>query len=234
MNISSNNLKKAVVIVILFASIPLIIYLKSFKGRLIPENPDEWGSLGSYLSGTSGLIFSFFAVVFSLISIYVSATISRKIQKDSEVLIMTQNKPYPYINLIKFPENTSIEIQNMGLGPMIVNDIRIFYGNNTYTNFRDLLYPVLNELDIHDVRITYDTAPDYVIPTQGSKQLLHISIKTPKYNANRNESARILIRTISTVIKDYTISFRYADTFNNWSTYSKTLTFFRNYPNHSG
>lgn len=69
---------------LIFATVPLILYLFQFSPNLIlPDylserlsfKNDDWGSFGSFLSGTSGAIFSFFgtlAVIWTLIETHKS------------------------------------------------------------------------------------------------------------------------------------------------------------------
>jgi len=95
--ISKNQFKTffIIIIIIIFTTtiIPVAIYYYNFKSLEISSSPNDWASFGGYVSGVIGTIFTLLAVIFSLISIYITIKIAENIQKREEKI----NAYYPLV-----------------------------------------------------------------------------------------------------------------------------------------
>lgn len=204
----------------------------------------EWGSLGSYFSGTVGVLLTFFAMTLSLISIYITIRTSKQVKDKEFQIIQIQNKPMPYFDFLKYNDETKIDLQNMGTGTMIVTKIVILESdinkNRTeeisYNNFRDLLkdkgFQIVYLQDKKlPIEIYYNTAPTYIIPSGKSKELLNVkfnSLEMSKENREKDLNTYIDVQNeIRELIRNYTIKIFYKDIFDKEFNFDYNLSFFR-------
>lgn len=222
------------IFVILIALTPLLLYYGKFKEYEVSDIPSDWSDFSIYISGTTGVLLSFFAVTFALISIYFTTRIAKFIQtRDFEFnekqkklelkLTHTQNKPYPYLDLANHPKKTLIIMQNMGLGTLIVSKIKVIYkGNEEFNSFRQLFEVKLNVENTDDIKIKTNTAPNHVLGPNAEKSLLKI---TPESVLNESfESKQLACRNL---LKDCNVLLEYEDIFGNKFNYSKELSFLK-------
>ncbi len=220
-------------IAILISLIPLVIYYINFKEFEVSKIPSEWAQFGSYISGTTGVLLSFFAVIFALTSIYFSMKIAKYIQskefdfniKQSELqikLIHSQNKPFPCFDLTKLPNKTSIIMQNMGLGTLVVNKIVIRYNENEdYDTFENLFNDKLLIEKYESSLIYMNTAPNHVLAPNGKISLLKI-----RPQKEENESFSDIQSKCRRILKNCQIILDCEDIFKNKITHTEELRFF--------
>jgi hypothetical protein len=226
-----------IVVIAIFALLislfPLIVYYLAFKDFEISKEPLDWAAFGSFISGTVGIVLSFFAVIFALISIYFTTRIAKYIQdndfnfrteqsKKALQLTHTQSRPYPYIDLQRLPRRTSVTIQNMGLGPLIIKEIVIIYNKNEkFANFRPLFFEKL-QLNTKGAQITYNSAPNHILAPNSHKSILQIN--PAKEN---NENFKSIQTALRSILKDCEIVLTYEDIFKNKFIYNKELSFLK-------
>lgn len=220
--------------------IPMLKYYCNFKSNEVSTKVSDWGAYGDYLSGTIGVLLSFFATTLSLISIYLTVRITKKIQEnefahnerinnDNLKLTYLQNKPLPYFNLNKLPNETKIELQNMGTGSLIVNKIFVEYGDaenfRTYNNFRDIFQDEKLSYNESITKFTVNTAPTYILSSDKSKTLLELR---PINEKEINNDFKSLNRTCLQILGKCKIVIECEDIFGRTFTEEKTLSFFAN------
>lgn len=245
-DINFKNFNSFIIVVAIIALtvslIPLISYYLAFKDLEVSNQPEDWSSFGSYLSGSVGVLLSFFAVVFALISIYFTTRIAKYIQdndfdfrtKQAEKelkIIHTQSKPFPYIDLQRLPKKTTITIQNMGLGPLNITKISIVYNKTEeFTSIRQLFdnkLPNGNNLT-EGIQITYNSAPTHILSPNSSKSILQINPRTENNEQNENnENFRYVQSACRSILKDCEVILSCEDIFGNKSEYKKELSFLR-------
>lgn len=221
---------------VIISLIPIITYYNFFKNCQISQNPSDWAAFGSFVGGTSGIVLSFFAVLFSLVSIYITIKISKYIhlndfnfktnqaQKELQ-LTHAQRKPYPYIHLQKLPKLTSIEIQNMGLGPLIINQVRFRYNKNEYYYTINKLFDAkLKPYNIQEAKIIINSAPNHIIAINSSKSILNI---TPFHDNEENINFNNIQANCRSILKECEIIINYEDMFKNCFEHSQYLNFFK-------
>ena len=166
----------------LFAVVPILIYFINFSGILadlqavwgvfaissivtyfinfsevLSDSQADWGAFGDYFGGVVGTLFNLIAVIFSLVSIYVTLKIAkyihkyeqglnednynREIQKqEKEIeLLHKQNKPFPYFEMNGTSNITEILISNQGPGTLIIKKWSVICEDKEYKNFEELL-----------------------------------------------------------------------------------------------
>lgn len=222
-------------LILLFSALSLGAYIYQFGKYPLSENQAIWGVFGDYIGGVIGTIFSFAAMIFSLLSIYVSLQIASTIQANERefqtenlerqiALVHKQNKPYPYFHLLKVSDILSIDLQNFGAGPLIVTSIKIVNANNgEYRNFRDFIATEFPQNEREEkVTITYNSAPSHILVPNGSKSLLKV---TPKNQLNIEY--KVTQNQLGERLKDWEIKLIYQDIFENEFTFGKKTKFLR-------
>ena len=221
-----------IIIFLIIAFIPVAIYWYKFKNLTVSSNINDWALFGNYVGGISGTLLTFFAVIFSLTTIYFTAKISKQIQdnefafneKQSNEQLKTlhqQSKPYPYLHLSKYNKLTAVTIQNMGLGPLIITSWNITYdGIENYRSFRHLLvkkYLAKPE----SVEVSYNSAPQHILAPNTHKRLLKIK---PSGRAEENfEKDHSDLRKL---LEKSEVFINYEDIFGNKFQMQKKLDFF--------
>ena len=230
----NNYILRLIALVLVISLVPLLIYLINFKDYDVSTTPSDWSKVSTFISGTTGVLLSFFAVIFALISLLITTIVAKSIQtkdfefnqkqKELELKIThSQNKPYPYLDLTNYPNKTSITLQNMGLGTLVVSKTIIRYNSNEdFKSFRRLFKEKLEIDNIRDLKINMNTAPNHVLGPNTEKSLLEI---TPITSENKNSKQNQQI--FRDLLKDCEIIMKYEDIFENKFEYRKELSFLR-------
>jgi len=248
MNIKNKNATPYVlgffIIICIISLIPLLIYHSNVGILEVSKETGIWGSYGDYISGTVGVMLTFFALTLSLISIYITAITSKQVKDKEFQIIQIQNKPMPYLDFLKYDNETKIDLQNLGNGTMIITKIEIFnsdiVGNlsseNTYNNFRHLLTEngitkvYLQEKDF-PIDVFFYTAPSFILQSGKSKELFRILFNDSELNQSSIEMNIKSFNTIQNVIRDlirkYTVKIYYKDIFDKEFNLQFDLSYFR-------
>lgn len=218
---------------LLFSLIPILKYYIHFKEFPLSDKPGDWGAFGDYIGGISGTLLNFFAVTFSLISIYLTTRVAKQIQdnefrfneiqsKNQLDILFLQNKPYPYLDLAMYHDQISIIIQNMGLGPLIITKWKISYlDKEEYSSFNSFFDSKLKIKSI-DTTIRLNSAPAHILAPNKEKELLWV-----KPSASKNENFLLAHNEIRNLLKDTEITIEYEDIFKNQFVFKKKLNFFK-------
>jgi uncharacterized membrane protein len=230
--VNSKEIKKFVwiisILTIIFINVPIIIYFINFNGSLSDDHT-KWGSFGDYIGGIVGTLFNLIAVLFSIISIYITLKIATRIheneqrfnqenivreterfQKEIE-LTHKQNKPFPHLHLTRFVEETKIMLCNYGTGPMIIKELTITYDEKIYTDFADLLVknvPSPNNTNSIDCVVNNDE--EHIISSDSEKILF--LLKSTQVDIEDFKNFQNACREIFTNI---TLHIKFEDIFEN-------------------
>lgn len=209
-------------IIIIFAAIliPLKLYLMIFNGELSNDSTD-WGNFGAYFGGVVGTLFGLIAVIFSLISIFITIRISNYIHlreiafneknaEDQIKLIHKQNKPFLYIDLKNQPKMIEISLWNYGNGPLIISSLQLWHEHkklkNNFTDFFDFIDFSFKQ----ELKLTFNTGKQFVIAPNGCRTLLRLEELLP----NSELYKKIDIVTRKKFLKTE-LSINYEDIFGN-------------------
>jgi len=205
----------------------LILYYCFVGKNGISDNPANWGLFGDYFGGVVGAVFSLMALVFSLMSIYVSLQIATRIHAnelafqekhaaEQKEIIQRQGKPFPYFRLSRRSSELSIKLQNLGLGPLIVNSIRITYCESTqYENFHEFVSAQFPRKDREvQVSLSYGSDPNPILEVSGSKTLLRLRKLDDDINDEKT-AYRATQNLLREKLKDCEIELNYRDIFDN-------------------
>ncbi len=218
------------IISLLLSLVPIVIYWCQFKS--LSNNPSDWGTFGDYVGGISGTFLTFLAVLFSLTSLYFTASISQKIQenefkfneKQAEKqldILRQQNKPYPFLHLSKYNRLTAVTIQNMGLGPLVIKSWKVTYDEKEdFKSFRHLLEEKFFNTQRHMV-VGYNSSPQHILAPNTQKKLLRVRPDGDADDGFKNDHAEL-----RAILKKTEVFIQYEDVFENRFDLRKKLDFF--------
>lgn len=211
--VNSKAIKRFVIIIsifiFLFTIIPILMYLYTFNGSL-SNSQSVWGAFGDYFGGIIGTLFNLIAVIFSLISIFITLKIATRIHENEQKLyldgvererkrteqeielIHKQNKPYPHFDINRSGDNSEIILSNQGPGTLIIKNWCVMYEDKFYKNYGDLMDNVFKEV----IFFGHETSSKLIISTGHSKDLFNINIGTHKNTKQQLELCnQILIKS---------------------------------------
>lgn len=229
--INTKEIKKFVkitlCIMLVIMVVPIILYRNKFSSDFSSDSQD-WGDFGGYIGGVMGTVFSFMAVIFSLLSIYITLKIATRIYEEEEKLhrendereikkfereielIYCQNKPLPYIFEDYSKKEISIYIENHGVGSLKINSWKVIYENSEFDHFETLVDKLTADVDAN---IEWDDSKIHMLASGKNKNLFNV-----KYNGDKNEPDKEYIDYYNDYIKLFKkveISFDCEDIFGN-------------------
>ncbi|WP_340075359.1 hypothetical protein [Leptobacterium sp. I13] len=236
--VNKNQISKIVwtisILAFILSVLLFYLYFKNFNGELSKDQTD-WGVFGDYVGGVIGTLFSLIAVIFSILSIYVTLKIAnyihekeqkfnaQRLTKEIEI-VHKQNRPYIYLDLTRTKDFIKIDIMNSGTGPLIIKKWQIKYKNELFNNFNDfILRFAKNPPNSEKTSISLNTAPTHILGVNVSKELL---LMKPK-GVNSREHNQFQ-GTIRNYFIESIIEFSFEDIFENKFYHSQSLSFLRN------
>lgn len=122
---------------IVFLLLVFGFYICNFKGFKISDNPGDWGQFGDYIGG---LLNPFISLLNLIILTYLSLRLVKNDDERNKWTLMELARPYGDITFEKDRGQLYIRISNLGLGPMIVKDIKIIHKDgHIFSNFDHLV-----------------------------------------------------------------------------------------------
>ncbi|WP_281298087.1 hypothetical protein [Flavobacterium limnophilum] len=205
---------------------PIILYFYKFNNGF-SEKAEDWSSFGSFIGGSIGTFFNLLAVLFSLISIYITLKITSHIQKkeyeynlnsieretkrnENEIqLLYKQHKPFPTIAFINLFEKTDVILSNQGLGTLVVNEWHLKLEDKKYSNFGDLIKDNLKNNYTKNIQMFCENGTKLIFNSGTEKKLFEFSTiqNSIEYNEFRKECKELLLKT--------DIVIKYEDIFEN-------------------
>lgn len=229
-------------LIIITILVPVALYLYKFNSLELSNSQNDWASFGSYIGGIIGTFFNLLAVIFSLISIIITITIAEKIQKREEIvneqsakyekekidreteLTYKQNKPYPFLDLKRFPNKTEIILCNHGLGPLNIKKWSISSNSVEYDDFGKLFADISSYIDYNSSKILHNDSPTHIISPNNHKILFSI-----EPNGEINESFIKFQQKTRDKFRVSEMNFTYEDIFENeFKKTDSSVMFLRN------
>jgi|LakMenEpi03Aug12_release.lakeMendotaPanAssembly.Ray.scaffolds.fasta_scaffold240226_3 uncharacterized membrane protein len=218
----------------LMTIVPLFLYFIKFGGEFSEEQA-EWGTFGDYFGGIIGTLFNLIAVIFSLVSIYITLRIATRLHEneqkfnlenitrdkerfDKEIeLIHKQNKPFPFLNVVRYKEKIEIELFNQGTGTLIVKKWKLICDDDEFKDFGSFLYKKIDfkKYEFTTISFRFNNVTNFVLAPATSKRLLQIipiDEKTVFFDR--------FIKECKTNLGTAKISIDYQDIFENDNTYT--------------
>ena len=199
------------IVLALFVSAPLIIYLIHFCGQSLSDDTETWGQFGDYLNGT-------FMPIIALVGIIVTfllGLISDRRNESNLKIEQQKQRPLLYLHYYDSEETLKICLYNKGNGPLIITNYRLV--NLRTEQEKSSIFSILPEIDRHYDDYTGNQNNRVLIA--GEEMLLFL------YNtsANDEENKRLIRQALS----QYKVVVDYKDVYDNqMPTYERSLDWF--------
>lgn len=193
---------------ILYIFIATAFYLYKFGSLTLSDNNNDWVQFSNYFSGITNPILT-------LLNLIIFAYLSFKLVKieDDRNKWTLQELARPYANFVNENRHESIKItlHNVGLGPMILTDFRIFKNSEKiYKDFYDLVNDIADEENVSpEIQPKIDSFEIKASSGAIAKDQFHIVFKL--YFPEDNEENRNFSDLIRNRLIDYTVAITYSD-----------------------
>jgi hypothetical protein len=200
------RLKRYSLILIGLALLPTAFYVGAFWSRGISDNPADWAQFATYIAGMAS---PFLSIVNVLIIVYIAA-LANSINKKQHV-------PLGNIIVADYENRTSVDIQNAGLGPMIITRLLAV---DTQGHEYNTLIGAFKGSGIQTWTSFLEEVEGRIIPPNEKLNLIEM-----KYVTNNVDSkAREIIRN---VLKEIKVTVTYTDLYRDEKySISRKLDFF--------
>lgn len=188
----------------------IIIYILNFRSNEFSKDPENWGQFGDYIGGT---INSALSIINFLGLTYLTLRIVDIEEDRNRRNLEELAKPLANFNFNVANNKIKIVLYNVGLGPLIVKNLKIISNDGTtYDNFRDVIDKIV---------IPY--RPEFLATTIKNKSIIKKEGKLIILDMNfvENDSDISLQKKIESLNKiknelnNYTILFEYCDIYGN-------------------
>jgi len=169
----------------------------------ISDDPERWGQFGDYFGGLLNPLISFLNLI---VLTYLSLRLVKEDDQRSQWTLMELARPYAQISFNKQFNLLEINIENLGLGPLIIKNIIIIDVNGrTFKNFHQLLTPLKTEHDDFIIDVFRISNNHCAVGKENNIPLLKIS-------NNKNEiQTKGLISEMVEKLNGHTIKIEYYD-----------------------
>ncbi|WP_431243240.1 hypothetical protein ACQ9BO_00580 [Flavobacterium sp. P21] len=197
--------------------ISIVFYLIQFSSNKISDDPERWAQFGDYLGGVLGTLVS---ILNFLVFVYLSIRLVTIEEERNKWTIKELVRPYADLVLDKNMWNISITIHNIGLGPMIIKEIKILNSKNEACgSFENILNP--NSAIATHKFLSFTISENHcAIGKEKELEILNIS------GDNSNQQYISLIKKNLAKLKEHKIEFTYYDMYGKEiDTFTSQLDF---------
>ncbi|WP_299178980.1 hypothetical protein [uncultured Chryseobacterium sp.] len=147
-------MKNQTLVIILWIStlsalaIVIIPYVSKFSNLDISNSPENWGPFGDYIGGILNPIIGILNLI---VLTYLSVNLVKEENERNKFTLQELAKPYGEFDFTKKLNSLSIKFLNIGLGPLIINEIIITSPNGRqYNDFKKILEDFHNSSEGRD------------------------------------------------------------------------------------
>lgn len=112
------------------------LYIWNFHERKLSQDPEEWGQFGDYIGGTLN-------TTISILNLVLIAYLTIKFAKIEENRVINGSKDSVRpLGLFSFDVSNDffkIELHNVGLGPLILKEFKIFDSQKEYKDIKEII-----------------------------------------------------------------------------------------------
>ncbi|WP_343665182.1 hypothetical protein [Chryseobacterium mucoviscidosis] len=137
---NNNEIKNFLSIILFFIVVSILLVIGIYAGNLagngIADDPEQWGQFGDYIGGILNPILT----IFNLILVaYLTLKISNNEEERIKNHLYENVKPLGLFSFEMSINSLKIDIHNVGLGPLIMTDLKIYNENRNMTDFSELI-----------------------------------------------------------------------------------------------
>jgi hypothetical protein len=185
-----------------FIIITIGLYLLKFHKHSYSNDPESWSRFADYFGGILNPLLSILNLI---ILTYLSIRLVKKDDNRNVWTLKELARPYAELSYNKNSWYIEIIVNNYGLGPMIITNIKITDENkNSFNNFKDLLKPVRSDFEFNFKSFSF-SKNHCAISKDGEVILLNIS------GDNNDSKYAQYIKDILIKLKKITIEIKYED-----------------------
>lgn len=190
---------------LLFVIVTTYSYYYNFSQNGLSKDPEVWAQFGDYFGG---ILNPFISLLNLIILTYLSIRLVKDEDDRNKWTLQELARPLGSINMFKNDSSLHIELQNCGLGPMVINNFEIIQdGRLISKNFMEIVYAHEN-----DVKYNYrffSFSDDNAILAKDEKLTL-MRIKGDK----DNPIFKLFKSKIVDSLKDMTVIIYYSDMYD--------------------
>lgn len=197
---------------IILCCLTVISYFLKFGTLKFSDKTSDWVDFADYFSGILNPILALLNLVFFA---YLSFKIIKIEDDRNNWTLQELARPFGSLNLENTFESLEISIHNVGLGPMVLTDFKVFKNvNNPYKDFFNLINDIADEETVsYDIPMKIDSFTLY--SDNGGAIAKDTSLCVFKlYFLNgegKIEQNREFIKLMKAKLNEYSISFTYKD-----------------------
>lgn len=205
--------------IIIFISIPIILYLLNFGENGFSIKSTNWSEFGSFIGGYGTLIFSAANLYFLIKVAYsINHLDDKRNEKNNELQNKRdmQNKVdslKPLGIIIKelsiIEKYYIIRLNNYGSGPLLINNITINYKDKDYQSLRSLAEDIVYNLNITPI-VKGHTTNKTVIGSNKSSELIKITFDEESNFLLESENIQskfdLIIKELDSAILDFELT----------------------------
>ncbi|WP_100075575.1 hypothetical protein [Chryseobacterium camelliae] len=206
---------KIIWIIVGIVSILLLIilgfYIGNFHKRNLSDSPEEWGQFGDYLGGTLN-------TTISILNLFLLAYLTIKIAKIEEDRTSNTSKDsVKPLGLFSFNISNDffkIELHNVGLGPLILKEFKIFDKEKHYKDFKELLDSIPLQHYRPKYSFTKSTSNGTIIRKDDFLNIIDMQLDNDEAGVEYSKKVESL-KIIKSKLASCEIKIIYADLFGN-------------------
>ncbi|MDR6459060.1 putative membrane protein [Chryseobacterium vietnamense] len=187
------------------------LYIGNFYNRNLSDNPEEWGQFGDYIGGTIN-------TTISILNLFLLTYLTIKIAKLEEGRINNTSKnsvkPLGLFSFDVSNEFFKIELHNVGLGPLILKEFKIYDQDKEYEDFKELLDNIPLQYYRPKYSITKSTSNGTIVRKDDFLNIIDMQIDKDTPGAEYSKKIDSL-KIVKTKLASCEIKITYADLFGN-------------------
>lgn len=122
--------------IFLLLSLFIGLYTWNFHEYEVSDNPEQWGQFGDYIGGT---INTTVAILNFILITYITLRIAKNEENRAQNSFKDSVRPLALFYFDIADDFLSIQLHNVGLGPLILKEFSIFDAENQYKDLKEII-----------------------------------------------------------------------------------------------
>ncbi len=190
---------------LVFIIVTTYAYYYNFNRNGLSKDPAIWGQFGDYFGG---ILNPFISILNLIILTYLSIRLVKDEDNRNKWTLQELARPLGSINMLKKDSSLQIELQNCGLGPLVIDNMQILKdGNLISKTFMEIIFACKNEVKYNYHFFSF--FEDNTILAKDEKLML-MKIKGDKHNPDFITFKNIIVDKL----EDMIVIISYSDMYN--------------------